>query len=190
MTLFINRNTIIIVLLLISTAFEPVYAAKGARLTDLAVTNSQNNLLVYLNVKGAFTEKIQKVIVSGVPTTFSFFITLDEVRTIWVNKNISEQTLTHTIKYDSLKKTFTIRRSWKEEKPIIVKSLKQARDLMTRIDAFSIIPLDKLEKGSRYRLSAKAKLSKMTLPFYLHYILMMASKWEFETDWHSIDFNY
>jgi len=156
----------------------------------MAVTNSQNDLLVYLNVRDAFTEKIQKIIISGVPTTFSFFITLDKVRTAWMNKTISEATLTHTIKYNTLKKIFTIRRSWKDEKPLTVKSLEEARKIMTEIDAFKIIPISQLGKGNRYRVRAKAKLTKMTLPFYLHYILIMASKWEFETDWHTIDFDY
>jgi len=168
---------------------DPVFG-RGARVTELSVTNSQDDLLVYLNVKEAFTEKIQKVIISGVPTTFSFFITLEQVRTIWINKTISEVTLTHTIKYNNLKKVFTIWRSWKDEKPITVKSLEEARKIMTEIDAFKIIPISQLEKGNSYKVSTKAKLSKMALPFYFHYILIMASKWEFETDWHTIDFEY
>ena len=194
MTSILNRK-IFFIFLCLSLLSDPVFLSgrvfgRGARLTDLAVTNSQNNLLVYLNVKDAFTEKIQKIIISGVPTTFSFFISIDKVRTIWVNKTISEATLTHTIKYNTLKKVFTIWRSWKKEKPLTVKSLKEAKKIMTEIDAFKIIPISKLDKGSRYRVKAKAKLSKMTLPFYLHYILIMASKWEFETDWHTIDFEY
>ncbi|WP_420828274.1 DUF4390 domain-containing protein [Desulfonema limicola] len=167
----------------------PVFG-RPARLTDMSVTNSQDHILVYLNVRDAFTEKIQKIIISGVPTTFSFFITLDEIRTIWINKTLSEVTLTHTIKYNTLKNVFTIQRSWKDEKPLTVRTLEEARKIMTEIDAFKIIPISQLDKGSRYRVRAKAKLSKMTLPFYLHYILIMASKWEFETDWHTIDFDY
>ena len=84
----------------------------GARLADMYITNSQDGLLIFLKVKGAFGGQIKETILSGVPTTFSFFIRLDEVRTLWTDKTLSETVLTHTVKYNNLKNEFTIRRSW------------------------------------------------------------------------------
>jgi hypothetical protein len=54
----------------------------------------------------------------------------------------------------------------------------------------SIVPLAQLQKGQQYQVRAKAKLSKLTLPFYLHYVLFFVSLWDFETDWYTIDFIY
>ncbi len=164
--------------------------SRGARLTDISITNSQNDLLLYMKVSGAFEGKIEKAIISGVPTTFSFFITLEEVRRFWTDRTVSEVALTHTIKYNNLKKEFLIRRSWDQDRVISVRSIEEARKLMTEIDGFRLAPLDRLEKGARYQISAKAKLSKITLPFYLHYIMLMASLWDFETDWHTVTFTY
>ncbi|NQT10914.1 MAG: DUF4390 domain-containing protein, partial [Desulfobacteraceae bacterium] len=41
-----------------------------------------------------------------------------------------------------------------------------------------------------YQIRAKAELGKLTLPFYLHYILFFVSLWDVETDWYTIDFIY
>ncbi len=167
----------------------PVFAQ--ARVADITITNTRYDLeLVYLNLKGTFTEKMQEAVLSGVPTTFLFFITLEEVRSIWADKELVEITLSHTIKYHSLKKEFVIKRSWEDDKPIVAQSFKESQKLMNEINNLNIISLDKLEKGKQYRLRAKAQLSKLTLPLHLHYILFFVSLWDFETDWYSIDFVY
>ena len=61
---------------------------------------------------------------------------------------------------------------------------------MVEVDGLTIGELKWLEKGQQYQVRAKAKLSKLTLPFYLHYILFFMSMWDFETDWYTIDFIY
>ena len=58
------------------------------------------------------------------------------------------------------------------------------------LDSFKICPMDKLEKGEEYQVQIKGELSKVTLPLYLHYILFFVSFWDFETDWHTVDFIY
>jgi hypothetical protein len=162
----------------------------GADIADISVTNSREDLLLYLKVKDAFTGPIKEAVSSGVPTTFSFFIVLEEVRQLWANRTLVEETLAHTIKYYNLKKEFTVRRSWEEEDPVPLRSFEEAQARMNRIDGFKVIRLDRLKKGKTYRIRVKAKLSKMKLPFYLRYIMVMASIWEFETDWHAVDFAY
>ncbi|MDP2645093.1 MAG: DUF4390 domain-containing protein [Desulfobacterales bacterium] len=164
--------------------------SRGAGLENIVVTNTRDDLLLYLNVSGAFTEKIKKAILSGVPTTFSFYITLYRARNMWFDKNIADLKITHRIKYNSLKKEFSINRSWATEPSSVTTSLEQAKKLMTDIDSLKIIPLSRLEKGMQYQIRAKAELSKQTLPLYLHYLLFFVSLWDFETDWYTVDFIY
>ena len=187
---FSRKISIIILLCALLLVPDHAFARGGTRLTDVVITNSRNDLLLFLKIKGVFSPKMQRAVFSGVPTTFSFFIILEQKRSLWMDKTLAEITLTHTIKYDNLKKGFTVIRSWENEKPIFLKSFAEAQKMMTEVNGFKIYPINKLDKGTRYRLSAKAKLSKITLPFYLHYILIMASLWDFETEWHSIDFVY
>lgn len=165
-------------------------SAQDARLTNIIVTNTRDDLLVYLNVEGAFREKMKTAILSGVPTTFSFFITLYQVRNLWLDKKIADLKVTHTIKYNNLRKEFTVKHSGENGEPIITQSLGEAKKLMAEIDSLKIVPLNMLEKGKNYQIRAKAELSKVTLPFYLHYVFIFVSLWDFETDLYTIDFIY
>ena len=112
--------------------------------------------------------------------TFSFIIDLYRVRNMWLDKEMTSIKVTNTLKYNNLKKEYTVTRSWESEKPLVVKSFEAAKKLMTEVDSLTVIALDRLEKGKRYQIRAKAELSKLTLPFYLHYVLFFVSLWDFE----------
>ncbi len=164
--------------------------AQEARLSDIIVSNSHDDLLIYLKVEGAFTEKMRRVVFSGVPTTFSFLVTMERMRGAWMNEEIADFKISHTVKYNNMKKEFTIRRSWEDDKPIVTKSFGEAKKLMSEVDNIRLVALNKLEKGLRYQIRAKAELSDITLPFYLHYLLFFVSLWKFETEWYTIDLTY
>ncbi|MGD2271177.1 MAG: DUF4390 domain-containing protein [Desulfobacterales bacterium] len=180
-----NRKALSILLIVLFLPHQPVFA-QDARLADINVSNTRDDLLMYLTLQGAFREKLKKAILSGVPATFSYYISLYRVRSVWFDKKVTHIKLTHSIKYDSLKKEFNIKRSWKKNNPVITQSFVEAQKLMTKIDSLKIYPLNGLTKGRQYQIRAKAEVSKLTLPFYLHYFLF--SLWDFETDWYTIDF--
>ena len=174
-------------IILLLCCIKPLFAQEAV-LTHITVSNTRDDLLFNFTLEGSFTEKLKEAIISGVPATFTFYISLHRIRSWWLDKKVANITLTHTIKYDNLKKNFTIKRSWKEGKPIVTLSFSKAQKWMTVIDAFPVYPLKKLEKGRQYQIRAKAEVSKLTLPLYLHYILF--SLWDVETDWYTIDFIY
>ena len=165
-------------------------SAQDAKLKNIIVTNTRDDLLIYLTVEGAFREKMEKAIASGVPATFSFYVNLYRVRDLWINKGIADLKVIHSIKYDNLKNEYVIYRSWDGNDAKMVKSFDDAKKLMAEIDSLKVLPLSTLEKGMQYQIRTKAQLSKMKLPFYLHYVLFFVSMWDFETDWYTIDFIY
>jgi hypothetical protein len=183
----IKRTSWVLVGITLLTA-QPCAHAQDATLTNITVSNTRDDLLLYLNLEGAFTDEIRSAILGGVPASFSFFIYLNEVRPYWFDLTIADIEVLHTIKYDNLKNEFTVRRSWRQNEPEITKSFEEAQKLMTEITSLEIIPLSKLEKGRQYQLRTKAEVSKKTLPFNLHYVLFFISLWDFETDWYTIDF--
>jgi len=164
--------------------------AQEVKLTDVIVTNTRDDLLLYFNVEGAFREKMKSAILSGVPTTFSFYVKLYQVRNWWADKKLAELKVMHTIKYNPIKKEYTIKQSWVNGGAIVTQSFMEAQKLMTEINSLKIFPLNALEKGRHYQLRTKAELSKVTFPFYLHYILFFVSLWDFETDWYTTKFIY
>ena len=168
----------------------PTASAEEASLTNVVVTNTRDDLLLFLDVEGAFTEEIRTAVLSGVPTSFSFLVTLDQVRSMWFDRRIADIRQVHTIRYNNLKKEFAVTRSWDGGEERVTDSFEAAMDLMAEMKGLKVAELGGLKRGERYRLAAKAELSKVRLPLYLHYIIFFISFWDFETDWFAIDFIY
>lgn len=187
----LKLNIIVILFTFISLfTHNSLYASTNTTLDNIIIANTNHELIIHLNVKGAFTSKIQKIIHSGIPVTFSFIITLKKVKNWWFNKTLNKITITNTIKYNNLKNEYLITRPWDNNQPVIVKSIEKAQKLMSEIKNIDIAHLNKLKKGQKYQVLSKAMLNKLTLPFKLHYIFFFVSLWDFETDWHTIDFIY
>jgi hypothetical protein len=163
---------------------------KQAQISDIIVTNNQESLLVYFFTKGCFTADMNKAILNGIPTTFTFLIELYKPRSLWPNKQLASQRLHHTIKYDSLRQEFSVTLSERGNQTFIMKEFNKAQEMMADVSNFQLIPLQSLEKNTQYQLRIKAELNKVRLPLYLHYLLFFVSLWDFDTDWYVVDFIY
>ncbi len=192
---FKKHINLIIIAVLCCMILNPVFpviaqASRKAILKNIVITNDRDNLISYFKVQGAFTKKITQAVFNGVPTSFSFFVCLYRIKNIWFNTKIINMKFTSTLKYNTLKKEFTVIRPWKTDKPCVTKSFEQAKMMMADVDNLKVVPLDQLKKGEKYQLRFKAELSRVTLPLYLHYVFFFVSLWDFDTDWYTIDFVY
>ena len=70
-TLFMSVS-IVLFSLLPSIAF----AEETAVIENIKLANTRDDLLIYFDVKQAFTPKINQAVLNGIPTVFSFYITL------------------------------------------------------------------------------------------------------------------
>ncbi len=168
---------------------SPLQAAE-ATLSDIIVTNTQKDLLVFFDIKGCFTREMEEAILNGIPTTFTIVIKLYRTRTAWLDDSIASITLEHTIKYDSLKNEFRVTRSEEDNTELVVKDFEAAKKAMAEIRNIRVAPLKQLQDRGKYQLRVKAELEKVRLPLYLHYVLFFVSLWYFETDWYNVDFIY
>jgi Domain of unknown function (DUF4390) len=174
------------VLLLVS----PAMAAQTAVINNITVSNTNDDLLLYASLQGAFTEKIKQAVLSGRTTSVVFMILLKQVRSFWFDDTIADINVVHSIAYDKIKNEFVVRRSWRNSEPEITPSFEQAQMLVSRIERLKIIPLNRLAKGSQYQMQLKAEASQKTLPLGLNTVLFFMSFWDVATDWYIIDFTY
>ena len=170
--------------------FSEPAMAEDARLADIVVTNTRDHLLLYFTVTNCFTEDMKTAIDSGVNTTFTFFVNLQEVRNWWWDKKIADLKVSHEIKYDSLKKVYQVRLSSENDKVVLAKDFDQAKRFMAEIVGLKVTELRNLHRGNRYQINMMAELDTIKLPFYFHYVFFFLSLWDFETDWYSVDFRY
>jgi len=164
--------------------------AKDAYLSDFVVTNTRDHLLVYFTVNNCFTPEMNNAIESGIETTFTFFVQLHENRDLIWDRKIADLEVNHSIKYDSLKKVYSVRFSEDNNREVTARTFEEAKKLMAEVVALKVVPMHQLKKGKRYQLQMMAQLDKIRLPFYLHYVLFFLSLWDFETDWYAVDFRY
>lgn len=165
-------------------------ADTGPVLTNIKLANTRDDLLIYFKVKNAFPQKITQAIENGIPTTFSYYVSLYRTSDLWLDKKIADIDIKSTVKFNSLKQEYAVSRAWKDDTPSVTKSLEAAEDWMTEIDNLTVIPLADLVKGQKYQIKIKANLARVTLPFSLHYVFFFVSLWDIETDWYVINFTY
>jgi hypothetical protein len=186
-----RNRTLSLVLLLFCVLFVaiPVHAKK-AFISDIVVTNTPDHLLLYFSVNDCFTAEMNTAIESGIDTTFTFLIRLYEKRAFLWDRKLVDIEFSHSIKYDQLKNLYEVRLSEQDGKAIVVKSFEEAKRLMAEVAALRVAALQQLHRGGRYRIRMMAELNKIQLPLSLHYVFFFLSLWDFETDWHSVDFRY
>jgi hypothetical protein len=167
-----------------------IQADNSPVLANIKLANTRDDLLTYFEIKNAFTDKITRAVQNGIPKTFTFYVSLYKTSDSWLDKKIADMVITSTIKYNSLKQEYAVFRPWKNEKPSVTQSFEKARDWMTDVDNLQVIPLENLVKAEKYQIRIKAKLTRITLPFSLHYVFFFVSFWDVETDWYLINFTY
>lgn len=164
--------------------------AKDAGITDILVTNTPENVLVYFRVTNCFTEEMEEAILAGIPTTFTFTVELYQERDYWTDRKISLQEIKHTIKYDTVKKIFYVAFAEGGERVEQFTEFSKAQTAMSDVNGVSVAPLVHLGKNHRYYLRVKAELDAVKLPLHLEYVFFFVSLWDFETDWYRHDFVY
>ena len=184
-----RAKTFVMVILMVVSPLVAM-ASQKASLENIILTNTRDDLVVYFDVENAFTPEMEKAVLNGIPTSFSFVAAIYRARTAWFDKKLSALEVTSTLKYNSLRQQFSVHRPWKTEPLSVVSSFEEAKALMVEIDNLLVTPLSTLTKGEKYQIRIKAELSKVTLPLYLHYVLFFLSMWDFETDWHTVEFIY
>jgi hypothetical protein len=169
--------------------YGPAYAAE-AKLTDIVLTNTRDHVVVYFRVADCFTKEMEEAIHNGIPTTFTFFVKLHQMRRLWWDKSIADLKVSHEIQYDGLKKEYRLRLSEEDNEIRTMTDFDEAKKIMSEIVALEITELSSLRKGERYQVQMMAELDTIKLPFSLHYVFFFLSLWDFETDWFTVDFRY
>ncbi len=176
-------------------ASSPARAAgQAAAIDELVVANSRRELLLYFQVRDAFTPQMVEAVQSGLPLVFSFTVRLERVRPRWPDEEVAELAFDHVLTYDALKEEYTVLREEEGDggkgRRRVFRRLDAAREWMGRVSGLAVTPLDRLAGGQDYLVSVQARLGERTLPFGLHYLLPFFSQWDFETPWRTVRFRY
>jgi hypothetical protein len=158
-------------------------------ITDITLTASSGKLLLSAAVKDSFTKEMLEGVHNAIPITFRFKVSLERVRSYWLDQSIAELGINHTLSYDPIRREYQVAFSEKEQ-PITTRSLHEAQRMMAELRKIDITTLNQLSSGASYILHVKATLEENTFPLGIHSIIPFTSLWNFETDWRVIEFIY
>lgn len=175
-----------VAILVLCAVALPAYARRKAVITDVHIQREGQLIYASFKVQNAFTERMEKALKSGIPSTFTYKIVLEEVGKGFGTRKVISRTITRTVTYDTINDRYfvTLREG---ADPVTTKDLAEAERLMTTVDRFAVAPTSWLLPNRSYKLRIKAELEKIKLPFYLHYLLVFVSLWDFETDWVEVE---
>jgi len=177
---------IIIIAMLICLIATSASARRKAEIVDVNATIEGQLIYTSFRVENAFIERMEEAINSGIPSTFTYRILLVERDGGLGTKKVVNRSINRTITYDTINNRYFVTMREGAD-PVTTKDFDEAKKLMTTVDKIAVAPTSWLLPNATYKLRIKAELEKIKLPFYLHYLLIFVSLWDFETDWVEVE---
>jgi Domain of unknown function (DUF4390) len=156
---------------------------------DILITNDIENVLLYARLVNGFKPDMELAVLAGIPATFTMQLDVYQERSFTWDKKIFSQEIKRSIKYDNLKKVFSVFSSNKKE-PVIFTEFESAQKAMADFNGIIAAPLSSLTKGKNYYVMIKVKMDKVRLPLHMEYVFLFVSYWDFETSWYRQNFSY
>jgi len=147
--------------------------------------NSEKKLITLdAELIDAFNEKMKEAIESGVPMTFTYEVEFLKHSSVFGDEVISENKVTHTVQYDTLKKVYQFSSQGKNvNRKVATKSMEKYQELMLTLKDIPVAHVFKLDPEEKYYARVKAEMEAEGLWFPFNYLLFFIPFDEFETSW-------
>jgi hypothetical protein len=159
------------------------------KMADILITNNTENVLLYARLVNGFKPDMELAILAGITATFTLQLEVYQVRSFVWDKKITSYEIKRTIKYDNLKKTFSVYTNGNTQ-PVIFSDFESAQKSMADFNGIIAVSLASLVRGKNYYLLIKVKMDKVRLPLNMEYVFFFVSFWDFETAWERQNFSY
>lgn len=159
------------------------------KITDILITNNRESVLLYARLVNGFKPEMEMAVLAGIPAVFTLQLEVYQERSLVWDKKITGHEIKRTMKYDNLKKIFSIYTNGNQQ-PVIFSDFESAQKAMTDFNGIIAVPLSSLTKGKNYYMLIKVKMDKVRLPLRMEYVFFFVSFWDFETAWNRQNFSY
>jgi len=151
------------------------------KIKDVLVTNDQTNVLVYAKLSH-FPPDIEKAILAGVSTTFSFKIEFYREKKHWFDERLAQLEIIKNIKYDQAKKKFYVTSTFPQTAEAF-QEFAMARLAVAEINGIPVVNIKDLSRDQNYYARIKLAWENYRLPFYAEFLRIFLSFRDFETEW-------
>jgi len=158
--------------------------AAGAKITDIIITQSSENLLVFATLRNGFTKEIEEGIVNGISTSFTFYLRLMRQRNLWADEQVASLTVKQTVVYDPLKDRFNfISQGGNQTLNRVTNNFGDIRQWMSSLEGIKLASQRDLKPGELYYVQIRGEIRSIRLVFPLNILLFFVSFWDFDTPW-------
>ncbi len=182
-----NKHTLLLSLgvLVVCLSRVPFAHAEEERIARLTASVLNNNeVAVTAELIRWYNQNIKDDLNNGIPKDLYYYILLKRRQPGWFDEEIVSKTIKQTIKYDVLKKEYSITTRMDDQtSQKTVDSFEEMADLISRIDHVKITSLKRMRARYTYYISVKAEMRATNVPFYLEYILFFIPALELDTPW-------
>ena len=121
---------------------------------------------------------------NGISKDLYYYILLKKRMPFWYDEEMHSLTIRHTIKYEILKKQYSVStRTGDQITKKTVGSIEELDHLISTIDRVRIKLSKRLRSRHTYYTSIKAEIRATRVPFYREYILFFIPALELDTPW-------
>jgi len=183
-----RKNLISFLLLLILFAPKPLFATGSERIRNVVTEVIDQEIVVTAELVDGFNRQIINDIHDGIPKDFYYYLLLKRKQKNWFDEEILAKTIRYTVKYDTLKKKYTIvQRDGERVVENTVDDIEAMKRIVTKIDRVKLAPTSFLRSRHRYYVSVKSQMKAAKLPFYVDYFLFFIPFLEIDTPWADSD---
>jgi hypothetical protein len=157
--------------------------SQKASIREVQVKGTHGNWKVSFSVEDCFTERMEEAIQTGIPTVFTFYLQLYQVKSWWRDEKVVSLQFQHTIQYSPIQGEYQVTFGEKGTSRV-TQNFEEAKRWMAKVQEAEIKPSSQIIPGVVTYLRIKAELDPVKLPLHLDYLFFFVSLWDFKTDWH------
>lgn len=163
----------------LNTAF-----AGEEKITDIKVTLGKEEISVSAKLMDGLNKDVEEAIKNGIQKDIIYSIILKKKRSTWFDEDVVSKEIEYTIKYDVLKKQYTLITRGNGNKEKVTQSYDEIKTAVSRIENAVVSPKKVLEPDEGYYVIIKAEIKDTKLPFFLDYFLFFIPFSDINTSWY------
>lgn len=164
--------------------FPTAGESSDERIANLVIQVTDSDILVSANLIRGFSQTTEEDIQNGIPKDLFYYVLLKRRQPLWFDEEMISKTLKYTLKYDLLKKQYSVtRRMNGMVQQEVMEDFMAMKRLISTINSVKIADTRVLNSKETYYISVKAEMKATKLPFYLDYFLFFIPILEVDTPW-------
>jgi hypothetical protein len=160
-------------------------AAESARIVDLAVKTSREQVTVSASLAQGLPPEIGNELQHGIGKILYYYVVLKRHVPFWMDEELASSTVRFRLWYDLVKRQFVIaRRQGETEIRQTADRLDDVNRLISHIHDVTIFLAAPPQRGdSQYYVSVRAEMRSAKLPVYIEYVFFFLPVAQLSTPW-------